>query len=111
MGSSEGFRTVGEGAKSAVLATLLRAAAGAAGGAGSTGGLRGTAVLLLRVRLVCILLLRAGRGVEYGAGLGVLEGRELGKDEEVRTEGGVDTGTGTGSSALSAASLCSPGSG
>lgn len=78
---------------------------------GSTGGLRGTAVLLLRVRRVCILLLRAGRGVEYGPGLGVLEGKELEKDEDVRMDGDVDTGTGTGSSAVSVGSLCSPGSG
>lgn len=79
--------------------------------AGGTGGLVGRAVLLLRVRRVCILLLRAGRGVEYGAGLGLLEGRELEKVEEVRMEGEVGTGRGTGSSAVSAVSLCSTCSG
>lgn len=67
--------------------------------------------MLLRVRLVCILLLRAGRGVGYGAGLGVVEGRGLEKEEAVRIEGEVVFGTVTGSSVVSAVSLCSPGSG
>lgn len=68
-------------------------------------------VVLLRVRRVCILLLRAGRGVGYGAGLGVVEGRGLEKEEAVRIEGEVVFGAVTGSSAVSAVSLCSPGSG
>lgn len=80
-------------------------------GAGSAGGLMERVVVLLRVRRVCILLLRAGRGVGYGAGLGVVEGRELEKEEAVRIEDEVVLGTVTGNSAVSAASLCSPGSG
>lgn len=60
--------------------------------------------MLLRVRLVCILL-RAGRGVGYGAGLGVVEGRELEKEEPVRIVGGVVVGTVDGSSAESTVSL------
>lgn len=80
-------------------------------GAGSAGGLIERVVVLLRVRRVCILLLRAGRGVGYGAGLGVVEGRELEKEEAVRIEDEVVLGTVTGNSAVSAVSLCSPGSG
>lgn len=68
-------------------------------------------VVLLRVRRVCILLLRAGRGVGYGDGLGVVEGRGLEKEEVVRIEGEAVFGVVTGSSAASAVSLCSPGSG
>lgn len=67
--------------------------------------------MLLRVRRVCILLLRAGRGVGYGVGLDVVEGRGLEKEEVVRIEGEVVFGAVTGSSAVSAVSLCSPGSG
>lgn len=68
-------------------------------------------VVLLRVRRVCILLLRTGRGVGYGAGLDMAEGRGLENEGAVRIEGEVVLGAVTGSSAVSAVSLCSPGSG
>lgn len=67
-------------------------------------------VVLLRVRRVCTRLLMAGRGVGYGAGLGVVEGREVEKEEAVRIEGDV-FGAVTGGSEASTVSLCSPGSG
>lgn len=67
--------------------------------------------MLLRVRRVCVLRLSAGRGVGYGAGLGVVEGRGLEKEDAVRMEDEVVFGAVTGSSAVSAVSLCSPGSG
>lgn len=103
--------TVGGGAKECKVAPLLGAAAGVATGAGSAGGLIERVLVLLRVRRVCILLLRAGRVVGYGVGLGVVEGRGLEKEEAVRIEVEVVFGAVTGSSAVSAVSLCSPGSG
>lgn len=89
---------------------LLWEGAGGATGAGSAGELGIRLVVLLRIRLVCILL-KAGRGVGYGAGLGVAERRVLVKAEPVRIADEAVFGTAVGSSAVSAASLCSPGSG
>lgn len=68
------------------------------------------AVALLRVRRVSILLM-AGRGEGYGAGLGVAEGRELERGEALWTEvfGGI-TGS-SGASTELTVSICSPGSG
>lgn len=83
----------------------------AATGGGSAGGLIESVVVLLRVRRVCTRLLMAGRGVGYGAGLGVVEGRDVEKEEAVRIEGGDVFGAVTGGSAVSTISLCSPGSG
>lgn len=99
------------GAKECKVAALLGAEDGAAAAAGSAGGLKGEVVELLRVRRVCILLLRAGRGVGYGAGLDAVEGRGLEKDEVLRREGGLGFGAASDSSELSAVSLCSPSSG
>lgn len=89
---------------------LLWAGAGGATGAGSAGELGIRLVVLLRMRLVCILL-RAGRGVGYGAGLGVAERRVLEKEEPVRMVDEAAFGAAVGSSAVSAVSVCSPGSG
>lgn len=92
------------------VALLLWAGAGGATEAESAGGLGMRLVVLLRMRLVCILL-RAGRGVGYGAGLGVAERRVLEKEEPVRIVDEAMVGTAVGSSAGSAESVCSPGSG
>lgn len=104
------METVGAEAEECNVA-LLSAAGGEATGAGSAGGLIKRLVVLLRVRRVCILLLRAGRGVGYGTGRGVVEGRGLENEEAVRMEGEVMLWAATGSSAVSTVSLCSPGSG
>lgn len=95
-----------------MFTAALRLWAGAAGatGAESAGEPGRRLVVLLRMRLVCILL-RAGRGVGYGACLGVAERRALEKEEPVRRADAAAVGTAAGSSAPSAASVCSPGSG
>lgn len=92
------------------VALLLGAGAGGATGAESAGELGRRLVVLLRMRLVCILL-RAGRGVGYGVGLGVAERRALEKEEPVRRVDVAVVGAAVGSSAVSAVSVCSPGSG
>lgn len=88
----------------------LWAGAGGATGVESAGELGMRLAVLLRMRLVCILL-RAGRGVGYGAGLGVAERRVLEKEEPVRMVDEAVFATAVGSSAGSAVSVCSPGSG
>lgn len=101
---------MGDGADKCKVDARLCVAAGAISAGGSAALLTDRVVVLLRVRRVSILLM-AGRGEGYGAGLGVAEGRELDRGDMVRAAvfGGV-TGS-SGASTEFTASICSPGSG
>lgn len=69
-------------------------------------------LLVLRVRRVCILLLRAGRGMGYGDDRGTPDSRAP-AEEAARRGGEVEpeAASATGCSAVSMASACSPASG
>lgn len=101
---------MGEGADECKVDARLCVAAGAISVGRSVALLTDRAVVLLRVRRVSILLM-AGRGEGYGAGLGVAEGRELERGDVVRAAVFGGAAGSSGASTEFSASICSPGSG